>query len=352
MPRLTSKDIPVFFHSRQLDHRPPYEWAGGERIRHPETPSRIEAIFRCLTNEDTLFTVRAPERLPLSWIARTHAPELLELYQTAARDLKADESLYPFVFHRRRGARADPSQLNQTGAFCLDSGTPLSASTWDAAVWSAACAFEAARLVGRGDSRLAYGLCRPPGHHASREQFGGYCYLNNAALAAKSLRPKGKVAIVDIDFHHGNGTQEIFYRDSKVLFVSLHADPKEFYPYFSGYAAESGAGPGQGFNLNLPLPRGCDGREYLHVIETKALPALRAFSPAFLVVSAGFDTYKADPIGAFRLETADYEELGERLGHLGVPTVVVQEGGYYVQHLGLNVTAFLRGLYKGGRNVS
>jgi acetoin utilization deacetylase AcuC-like enzyme len=156
------------------------------------------------------------------------------------------------------------------------------------------------------------------------------------------VRKKCRVAILDIDFHHGNGTQDIFYRDDRVFFVSLHGDPKEYYPFFSGYESEKGEGRGKGFNLNIPLPKGCDGPEFLHQIRSKAIPAIQAFNPGLLIISAGFDTYREDPVGAFTLDTEDYSELGETLGKLHLPSIILQEGGYHIETLGLNVTTFLR----------
>lgn len=339
--------IPVFFHDRQLAHRPLYEWAFGNRLDHPETSRRADNIHAALASEPAVFSIRPPTSLPTALIAATHDPRLVQLYRTAERQIAAGETLCPSVFPRRSQTVGDPGDIHKAGYFCFDSGTPLTSATWEAAAWSAACADEASRIVESGASPLAYGLCRPPGHHASRDLFGGYCYFNNAAIVAKRLRKKAKVAILDIDFHHGNGTQQIFYRDDRVLFVSIHGTPEEFYPYFSGFAAEKGTGAGVGFTLNLPLPRGCDGQEYLRVLARSALSAIVDFGPSFLVVSAGFDTFKSDPIGTFTLETPDFHTLGDLIGRLGIPVIALQEGGYWVDDLGLNVATFLRGVRDG-----
>lgn len=339
--------IPVLFHPRQLEHKPLYEWAFGEKLAHPETTDRADRIFAALSADSALFSIRPPTEIPLALLQRVHDARLITLYQHAAEALPAGKTLHPSVFPKRSQARGDPLHLGEAGYFCFDSGTPLCSTTWDAAAWSAACACEAARLVASGDAPLAYGLCRPPGHHASRDLFGGYCYFNNAALAARILRRSGTVALLDIDFHHGNGTQSLFYRDARVLFASIHGDPREFYPYFSGYQRETGEGPGRGFTLNYPLPRGCDMQGYLEVLDEGVLPAIRAFAPAFLVISAGLDTYREDPIGAFTLDTPDYHAIGERLGRLGLPTLAIQEGGYCVERLGENVATLLRGLADG-----
>lgn len=324
------------------------EWAFGHRLRHPETSRRAERILATLARYPRTFIVRPPARIPLALIRRVHHHRLLTLYQTA-RSLPQGETFYPSVFPKRSQTVGDPFDIHQAGYFCFDSGTPLHALTWEAATWSAACAVEAASIVARGASRLAYALSRPPGHHASRDLLGGYCYLNNAAVAVERLRRRGRVAVLDIDFHHGNGTQSIFWRDPSVLFVSIHGDPRHFYPYFSGYASEVGAGRGSGFTLNLPLPAGTNGTEYLDVLCREALPAIAAFEPATLVISAGFDTWKDDPVGDFALETDDLERVGEAIGTLELPAVVVQEGGYATDALGRNVVAFLAGLRRTGK---
>jgi acetoin utilization deacetylase AcuC-like enzyme len=339
--------IPVLFHERQLDHRPLYEWAFGNKLAHPETSRRADNIHAALRADAATFSISPPAAFPVSLIEGVHDGRLISLYKTAAAKLTAGETHYPSVFPRRSQTTGDPNDIHKAGYFCFDSGTPLTPETWEAAAWSAACADEASRIVEAGSSPLAYALCRPPGHHASRDLFGGYCYFNNAAIVARRLRDRGRIVILDIDFHHGNGTQDIFYRDDQVLFISIHGSPDDFYPYFSGFAAETGAGKGQGFNLNIPLPRGTDGQEYRRMLEGRVLPAIRAFGPSYQIISAGFDTFKNDPIGAFTLETADYDLVGDLIGRTGVPTLVLQEGGYCVEDLGLNVVSFLRGVRAG-----
>ncbi|MEZ6188516.1 MAG: histone deacetylase family protein [Planctomycetota bacterium] len=332
---------PVFFHDVQLEFKPLYEWAFGERIDHPETTARAESIRAALL-EDGRFAIRPPQSVPLAPIRQLHNYQLMTLYNTAT-ELPPEQTFYPSVFPKSEQARPDPTNIRHAGCFCFDSGTPLNAMTLEAASWSAACAYEAAQLVRKGEP-MVYSLSRPPGHHATRKLFGGYSYFNNAAIAARYLRRSGRVAILDVDFHHGNGTQEIFYRDAKVLVVSLHGDPREFYPYFAGYATECGAGPGEGFNLNLPLPGGCDGSEYMRVLLQHALPQIQNFAPDYLIVSAGHDAYVDDPIGHFSLTRDDFTTLGNHLGRLGLPTLVVQEGGYHTPTLGSVVRAFLKGM--------
>jgi acetoin utilization deacetylase AcuC-like enzyme len=214
--------------------------------------------------------------------------------------------------------------------------------TFAAALGGASAALHAAELVASGEKRV-YVLTRPPGHHAERDRCGGYCYFNNAALAAERLVKLGKVAVLDLDVHHGNGAQHIFWERADVLTVSIHGDPAGLYPYFSGYADEVGAGAGKGFNLNLPLPPGTTAREYRGALST-ALETIARFRPAVLVVAFGADTHEADPIGGFKLPTGYFREMGTAIGELGLPAVVTQEGGYSLETIGAAVTGLLGGL--------
>ena len=225
------------------------------------------------------------------------------------------------------------------GYYTFDLTAPLLAGTYEAALGSARCALTAANRVLHGDP-TAYALCRPPGHHAGRDYSGGYCYFNNTALAARLLSARGPVAVLDVDYHHGNGTQDIFWEDDRVLTISLHCDPRMDYPYFVGFADEIGGEAGAGYNLNLPLPPRTDGAGYLTALDL-ALERVRQFDPWALVIAAGFDTYGGDPISKFDLITADYAEIARRLHGLNRPAVIVQEGGYNLDVLGRNVVAFL-----------
>lgn len=344
---MPSEPTPVFFDPVQLEHRPRYEWTFGRRIAHPETVQRAARILAALEAEPATFALRAPPRAePRRELDAVHDERLRTLYRTAAA-LPPGTAYHPSVFPKRHQTDPDPSDIHQAGFFCFDSGTPLASTTYAAAMRSAACAVASGALVASGRAGHAYALCRPPGHHAQRDLFGGYCYFNNAALAATRLRGLGRGAIVDIDFHHGNGTQALYLRDPAVFFASIHGDPRAFYPYFSGSAEERGEGRGRGSTLNVPLPEGCDAQEYRRVLRRQVVTALGAYRPRWLVVSAGFDTHADDPIGAFDLRTADFADVGEELGRLGLPTVVVQEGGYATAVLGKNVVAFLHGLRAG-----
>ncbi len=339
---MSTGPIPCFFHPEQLDFKPRYEWAFGERIDHPETTARAENILAALRADPERFEVIAPARVPLGAIRQAHNYKLVTLYNTASL-LPEGETFYPSVFPRESLGKGDPTNIRHAGAFCFDSGTPLNAQTWTAASWSAACAFEAAGAVAKG-APLAYALSRPPGHHATREHFGGYSYFNNSGIAARRLRRDARVAVLDIDFHHGNGTQSMFERDDRVLTISLHGDPLEYYPFYCGFPGETGKGRGAGYNLNLPLPQGTDGDAYLDALESHALPAIRHFAPEVLVIAAGLDGYYLDPIGGFALRTEDFERIGASIASLGLPMVAVQEGGYYTPDIGANAAALLTGL--------
>jgi acetoin utilization deacetylase AcuC-like enzyme len=229
------------------------------------------------------------------------------------------------------------------GLFSMDAGTPLTAGTWTAARAGADCALSAAQVVADG-ARSAFALTRPPGHHAGADFFGGYCFLNNAALAAQHLRDQGvaRVAVLDIDYHHGNGTQAIFYDRADVYFTSLHGNPHTEYPFYLGYADELGAGAGLGFNRNLPLARGTDFVLWRDALK-QALQGVQAFGAQALVVSLGMDTFEGDPISGFKLRTEDYLRVGEDLARAGLPTVFVFEGGYAVAEVGVNAVNVLQG---------
>jgi len=225
--------------------------------------------------------------------------------------------------------------------YTFDYEDPILEHTWEAAYWSAQCALTAADLISKGE-RVVYALCRPPGHHATADQYGGFCYLNNVAIAARHLQHnEATVAILDLDYHHGNGTQAIFYTDPTVLFCSLHADPDLDYPFFWGRVTERGSGSGLGYNYNWPLPLGIDDAYYCNVLED-ALAVIADFAPHYLFVSLGLDIAEDDPIGKFNITTAGLHEIGRRIASLQLPTVIVQEGGYQLETLGNNVLAFLR----------
>lgn len=315
--------------------------------RYDEVPQRAEVILAAVTAA-ALGPVVEPRDFGLDPILAVHHADLVAFLQSGFRSsresLAGDAPLFPNGYFAVRGWRRKPtSWQQQAGYYAIDRDCPLLAGTWTAAYWSAQAALTAAGLVQAG-VQTAYALCRPPGHHASTSQYGGYCYLNNAAIAARYLQGRGaRVAIFDIDYHHGNGTQEIFYADPTVLTCSLHADPSEEYPYFWGGRAELGSGAGLGYNRNWPLPAGVGDDAYLAALE-EALAAISAFEPHYLVVSAGFDLLAGDPVATttgFHVTVAGLEQIGLQLAGLGLPTVVVQEGGYQLARLGEAAVRFL-----------
>ncbi len=306
-----------------------------------EVPARADLILAAV-QQAGLGPVRAPSDFGLEPILAVHDADYLgylqSVYAEAAAHHKRAALVFPETFSPRHGLRRPASFLGLAGYYAFGIGSPILEGTWTAAYWSAQCALAAAAAVRSGD-QAAYALCRPPGHHAAADLYGGFCYLNNAAIAARYLGDR--TAIVDIDYHHGNGTQMIFYADPGVLFCSLHAHPDDDYPYYWGAADERGLGAGLGLTRNWPLAQGTGDDDYLAALD-EALQAVRDFAPHFLVISAGFDIARGDPVGGFDITRAGLARIGDRLRGLDLPTVVVQEGGYLLEHLGENALAFLR----------
>ncbi len=304
-------------------------------------------VARILAELDktTLFERQSARTRSLEPVRQVHDHDLVAYMRKVCLDLPQGKSVYPYVFPIRNADRP-PSDLAVTaGYFCIDTFTPLNRNAFLAARGAVDCALAGAEAIARG-RRLAYALVRPPGHHAEYRVFGGFCYFNNAAIAAHELARLGRVAILDVDYHHGNGQQDIFYARDDVLTVSIHGNPRFAYPYFSGFADEQGAGAGLGYNLNLPLPEKVDGPRYREALG-QALRRVAGFEPAVLVVALGLDTAKGDPTGTWSLTADDLRENGRRIGALGLPTLVVQEGGYRTRTLGRNARAFFEGLHKG-----
>jgi len=314
-----------------------------------EVAARGQIIHDALAATN-LGPISHPGDFGLTPIQDVHAHEMITLLQNAHEQMKLEagrDIVLPETFSLRpRTHHHLYSVFGQLGLFCFDTSSPIFAQTWNAAYWSVQTAVSAAALCLANQEQLVYALCRPPGHHAAADLFGGFCYLNNAAIAANWLVQQGqRVAILDIDYHHGNGTQEIFYGRSDVLFVSIHADPRYDYPFYWGFADEYGQGPGLGFNHNYPLPPGTKVKAYLATL-AQALTQIRAFVPDTLIISLGVNTVKGDPTGTFLLINPDFAEIGHRIGQLNLPTVVIQEGGYRLDTLAEHVIAFLSGLCK------
>jgi acetoin utilization deacetylase AcuC-like enzyme len=322
----------------------------GELVPCFEVPARADYVLQELKRRG-LGTIEAPGAFDDAAITRVHAPRYIEFLRLAWAEwvaldpANAQRDALP-SYWPIRGFRSDvlpASFAARMGLFSFDAGTPLTAGTWAAARAGAACAFTAARRLLQGE-RATFALTRPPGHHAGADFFGGYCFLNNAAIAAQTLRDAGvqRVAVLDIDYHHGNGTQAIFYERADVLFTSIHGDPHTEYPYYLGYADERGAGAGLDCNLNLPLPRGTGFARWREAL-AHALQRIAAFGAGALVVSLGVDTFEGDPIAGFGLRSDDYLRVGEDLAAAGLPTLLVFEGGYAVKEVGINAVNVLQG---------
>jgi acetoin utilization deacetylase AcuC-like enzyme len=350
---------PLVASDAHLAHDGLVELLAGREVPCFESPQRATAIRDALLATGD-YALTAPTEHGPGPIAAVHDLDLIDLVEHAWADAMADgrdpgRPLLPDTFLLR--AYPGPMVLEQLpagrhhrlGAYCFDTATPIVQGTAAAARASVDIALTAVDRVVAG-APLAYGLCRPPGHHAGHAMIGGYCFFNNAAIVAQALVDRGaeRVAILDVDFHHGNGTQQIFWERGDVLYVSLHGDPGAgSYPYYSGFDAERGAGPGEGTTLNLPLAPGTDGAGYRPALD-EALAAIHAFdADAPLVISLGFDTFHADPICDLDLQTEDYAVIGLRIAEAAGSVVVLQEGGYAVDALGDNAVAFLGGLREG-----
>ena len=347
--------VRVIFSPRHRLHDPAFEVTGGERIPAYEVVGRVEAIRRAL-EADPEFSFVSPRSYGIEPVRAVHDDGWIGYLERAWPTWRAggtgtaaivpDAFLHPALRAGMGDAVAPTSPCGQAGFYCFDTATPIVPGTYEATRTACDIALTAAEDVLEGE-RIVYALTRPPGHHAARAMFGGYCYFNQAAVAVEWLarRTGASVAVLDLDFHHGNGTQQIFYDRSDVLYTSLHADPLQTFPYFAGHAAEIGAGAGTGSTFNQPLPAGTTDEAYLAAVD-RALEVIGTFAPGVVVVSLGFDTYGQDPIGSFALTTPVYHEIGRRAASLGVPLVVIQEGGYDVSTIGRNAREWLRGAVK------
>ena len=331
----------AFFDSAQLAHAPVREFYNGALADYAEVPRRAEMILAAIGGAELPADHgEAPIRAVhdagyLDFLRRAPA-----LWAAAGRPGDALGYVWPVVRRRDTPLTRIDALI---GRYSIDTTTPITADTWTAAYASAQSALSATHAVLDGD-RAAFALCRPPGHHAGADYCGGYCHLNVAAIAAQAARAGGKhrVAILDIDYHHGNGTQDIFWSRGDVFYASLHADPRTDYPFHWGHADEIGEGAGEGTTLNLPLPQGTTVDGFRRA-QDQALAAVARFGAELLVVSFGADTWEGDPISRFRLTTADYAVLARDIAAAGLPTVIAMEGGYAVDALGSNVASFLSG---------
>lgn len=332
---------------RQSQHNPSGFLVNGVMQPNPEKPERIERLLAGVTAGG--HEVHPPQDHGLAPIAAVHTPTYLKFLSTVyarwQRIPDAAPEIFPNVHPDRRTASYPLSAVAQAGFHVADMSCPIGENTWDAACGSAHCAVSAVDSVLSGD-RVAYALCRPPGHHCFTDLAGGFCYLNNSAIAAQHLRRShDRVAIIDVDLHHGNGTQGIFYERADVFTLSIHADPARFYPFYWGHAHEIGEAAGRGYNLNVPLPRGTGDDGFLRGL-AEGLTNVKSFAPGAIVVALGLDGFEGDPFGGLSVSTDGFAEIAKMLAGLNLPSVIVQEGGYLCDELGENLQSFLAG-YEG-----
>ncbi len=342
----------VYYTESHRQHDPPFEVIdGGQRTPYLENPARLDSILASL-RETAWAQILEPSEFGLDPILAVHAPDYIEVLASAwqqwlaaypeNQQAPADAVLLPATFALRRQPHKPSSLLGRAGYHMMDLSAVIVAGTYLAALGSVNCALSAAQAVSKDDSpeSSAFALCRPPGHHAGRDYAAGYCFINNAAVAAQSLSARGRTAIIDVDYHVCNGTQDIFYERDDVLTVSIHADPASEYPYYAGYADETGAGSGLGYHRNFPLPAGTDDEHYLAALD-QALELIARFDPRYLVVSTGMDIYEKDSLGRFKVTTDGIRTIGGRIARLALPTAIILEGGYNNEDLGKNIASFL-----------
>jgi len=325
-------------------HSPTSFISSGKVIDSPETPERAARFIAAVAKGDHEEIAAVDQGM--GPIADIHSVDYLQFLQHGYQEWQAlpnpPKEMIPNVHPGRHMSGYADHIIAKAGYHMADTACPISEGTWEAAYAGAQTVLTAADLIAAG-SRAAYAMCRPPGHHAYGDQAGGFCYLNNVALAAERLRKNmARIAILDVDVHHGNGTQGIFYERADVLFVSLHGDPNGFYPFFSGYSNERGSGPGEGYNRNYPLPAGAGDNEFLSSL-ADALDAIDSYSPDALLVSLGLDAQENDPLGIFKVTTDGFAQIGAAIGARNYPTLVVQEGGYLCAELADNLVGFLDG---------
>ena len=334
----------AIYDDRQRKHFPKNFMANGQRLESPEVPARIDALHDGAIAAGCEFST--PTDFGLGPIAAIHTAEYLHFLKTIhprwQRIPGAADEVIPNIHPDKRTASYPKSAIGQAGYHQADTSCPINADTWESAYWAAQSALTAAETIIAGES-AAYALCRPPGHHAFADMAGGFCFVNNAAVAADYLRRAGKrPAILDVDVHHGNGTQGIFYQRADMLTVSIHADPARFYPFFWGHAHERGEADGLGSNLNLPLVRGTADDDYLLTLDT-ALERIAAYGADTLVVSLGLDAYEHDPLKGLAITTEGFGRIASAIAGLNLPTLLVQEGGYLAPALGENLSSFING---------
>lgn len=343
-------NIPLLYSSKHQQHAPTAEYYHGNIIEYAEKPPRIELMRDHLQQAGLVDVIEVTQPIAPELLYLVHDPQMVAFMQNIRQTFEDRENfpqgtqyqvgdgelyLYPgFSPIRPFMNRVKESAVGGMGYYFTDREAPVGMGTWEAALYSASLAHAGAEMLLKEQTKLAYALCRPPGHHAGTDFMGGYCYFNNAALAAKHLANQlGKVVLLDIDYHHGNGSQAIFWDDPDVLFISLHAHPSAEYPYYSGHADETGGPNAPDLVMNLPLPAGTTSEEFLAAVH-QSLERTAAFQPQAIVLSLGFDTYENDPLSTFKVNSHTYHQIGKALAQTKLPMLVVQEGGYMVSALG------------------
>jgi len=311
-----------------------------------ESPVRLRVILKEIHKLPFVQKIKS-HKWSNKYIHEVHDVNYVKFIKNASMKVPDGKSVYPYVFPIRNQERKPDDSSLHAGYYCIDSFTPINKNAYKAARAGVDCTLTAASML-LEDKKIAYALVRPPGHHAEKASYGGFCYYSNNAIAANYLSKYGKVAILDIDYHHGNGQQNIFYNRKDVLTISIHGHPKFAYPYFTGFDNEKGEDIGKGYNINNPLPEIITFDEYMHVLE-KMLDKINKFNPAFLVVALGLDTAKSDPTGSWGFNGDNFNALGVSIAKCNKPTLVVQEGGYNTHSLGSNAKKFLSGIYQGIR---
>lgn len=339
----------IFYSEEHRNHYPPFEvFDGGKRVPYYENPDRMDRILNALNKTDWA-EFYEPDDFGLDPILAVHDRDYINFLASCWDEwLDSDpevaaspetHAFLPATFALRRKTRPTASLHGRGGYYLMDLSACIVAGTYKAALASANCALSAAKAVS-AERTSTFGLCRPPGHHAGKDYAGGYCFINNASVAANWLCAKGKTALLDIDYHAGNGTQDIFYERNDVLTISIHGDPDFEYPHYIGFADETGAGAGVDFHKNYPLPKDTGDEGYLAALEN-ALEMIRTFAPQYLVLSTGMDTFDGDPLGKFHVTRAGFGEIGKRIAGLNLPTAVIMEGGYANDELGENLVTLL-----------
>jgi acetoin utilization deacetylase AcuC-like enzyme len=343
----------IFYSDNHRNHHPPFEvFDGGKRVPYLENPDRMDQILKALKKTDWA-ELTAPSDFGLDPIYAVHDKEYITFLASAWTEwLDSDpevaaspkqNAFLPATFALRRTPRVPNTLLGKAGFYMMDLSACIVEATYKVALTSANCALSTAEFISSSTVNRpssAFGLCRPPGHHAGKDYAGGYCFINNASVAANWLSSKGKVAILDIDYHAGNGTQDIFYNRNDVLTISIHGDPDFEYPHYAGFSDETGAGAGYGFHKNFPLPKETGDTQYLSALD-ESLGMIKEFVPNYLVVSAGMDTFDGDPLGTFKITREGIREIGKRIAALHLPTAIIMEGGYANEALGTNIVTLL-----------